>query len=240
MRRARRPHLTDAERLELGRFVSEHRWYQSMRFGDLRTVALHDTDRLLDRISWPPFDLDGASFLDAGCNSGAHLYRALERGARLAVGLENSAEDIELARRALEWKVRLGEVDARAIRLLHADVHQARTVLAAQGLPDRYELVHLFSVLQHLRRPLPALRELAALTGRALIIEAICEPEHEGQRKIVWTSLPEEIPTEIEPQEVIVPLPDLVRVLQSTGGWRRIDHLGKGKTLSREVLLCWR
>jgi SAM-dependent methyltransferase len=81
---------------ELARFVASRVWYQSYEFLEPFGIeALSDSDAKFRALDLP--DLAGKTVLDLGCNAGYMTFKALELGARVAVGVDWDEGFIETA-----------------------------------------------------------------------------------------------------------------------------------------------
>jgi tRNA (mo5U34)-methyltransferase len=91
-----------------------------------------------------PWNLEGLSVLDVGCNAGFFSLRMKERGARRVMGIDSDERYLAQARFAAE----LTGLDVEFRRMSVYDVPSLR---------ERFDLVLFLGVLYHLRHPLLAL-----------------------------------------------------------------------------------
>lgn len=81
---------------ELIRFIASRVWYQSYEFLEPFGVeALSDSPAKFAALELP--SLEGKTVLDLGCNAGWLTFRALELGARLAIGVDWDLPSVETA-----------------------------------------------------------------------------------------------------------------------------------------------
>jgi 2-polyprenyl-3-methyl-5-hydroxy-6-metoxy-1,4-benzoquinol methylase len=119
----------------------------------------HDTAAALVRSAVPK------SILDVGCGEGYVLEALVEAGLEAELhGIDLSAEAIADAR------VRLGE----AVNLRVEDAH------ALSRSEERFDLVMMLEVLEHIERPEDMLETLAQLTRRHVLLSVPWEPFFRG------------------------------------------------------------
>lgn len=128
-------------------------------FDDAVATALNQA-RLahLDALSLP---LAGTSVLDVGCGVGAFAEFYLERGCRY-VGIDGRAENIaEMRRRRPEASCAVADVEVDDLSEF-----------------GRFDVVHCYGLLYHLESPVRALRALAAVCDRLLLLETmVCDAD---------------------------------------------------------------
>jgi tRNA (mo5U34)-methyltransferase len=91
-----------------------------------------------------PWNLEGRTVLDVGCNAGFFSLRLKERGARRVVGIDSDPRYLAQARFAAE----VAGLDIEFQRMSVYEVPQLR---------ERFDLVLFLGVLYHLRHPMLAL-----------------------------------------------------------------------------------
>ena len=104
-----------------------------------------------------PASLAGQTVLDIGCGFGSVSFEAERRGAESVTAVDIRAHRIRKARL-------LGDAQGSHVDFRQADVQ-------GDDLGGPYDLVLMLNVLHHLREPLRALRQAAALTTGRLAIE---------------------------------------------------------------------
>ncbi|PGH59297.1 hypothetical protein CRT60_01310 [Azospirillum palustre] len=128
-------------------------------FDDAVATALNQA-RLahLDTLSLP---LDGKSVLDIGCGVGAFADFYLDRGCRY-VGIDGRAENIaEMRRRRPEAVCAVADVEVDDLSEF-----------------GRFDVVHCYGLLYHLESPIRALRALAAICDKVLLLETmVCDAD---------------------------------------------------------------
>jgi tRNA (mo5U34)-methyltransferase len=114
-----------------------------------------------------PFDLQGWTALDIGCNAGFYSFELARRGARVT-GIDHDPHYLRQARWAagqfgLETQVRFQEMQ----------------VYDLAATPEKYDLVLFMGVLYHLRYPLLGLDVVARKVGRRMIFQTLTMPGEE-------------------------------------------------------------
>ena len=100
------------------------------------------------------------SALDAGCGIGFFAQILHEFGLEVAA-FDGRVGNVEEARRRFPGiRFDVGDIESPQIRAL-----------------GRFDLVVCFGLLYHLENPFLAIRNLRALTGRALLLESMCFPD---------------------------------------------------------------
>ncbi|KAA8970021.1 methyltransferase domain-containing protein [Mycobacterium sp.] len=142
-----------------------HGYHESVLRSHRRRTAENSAGYLLPHLR------QGLSLLDIGCGPAtitADLAARIDPGRLTAVDI--SAEALDLAR---------AEVDARNlsnVSLATADVH------ALEFPDDAFDVVHAHQVLQHVRDPVPALREMRRVCAPGGIV-AVRDADHAG---FIW------------------------------------------------------
>ena len=98
-------------------------------------------------------DLTGKAVLDAGCGSGPYIVEALRRGAARVVGVDVSAEMLDLARR------RVAEVDARD------RVDFVRAEFAAWAPTEKYDATIVMGVMDYVEDACGFMAKVGAATS---------------------------------------------------------------------------
>lgn len=101
-----------------------------------------------------------SSALDAGCGLG-FFSQILQTSGLIVQAFDGREENVQEGRRRFPTvKFACGDIQDPAIRQL-----------------GEFDLVLCFGLLYHLENPLAAIRNLRALTGRALLLESMCLPQ---------------------------------------------------------------
>lgn len=149
-------------------------WFYDFQLpGGLRTnPALSDelrsihTDRvvmLADAVRQAfPDGLNGAATLDVGCHEGYFSHRLLELGAGSVLGLDVRERNLLKARLAAD------AIGARGLSWMRTD---AEDLVAALGANTRFGLSLAYGLIYHCENPVRVLRQIAAVTERAIVIE---------------------------------------------------------------------
>lgn len=114
-------------------------------------------DRSATRDLVLPTSLDGQTLLDIGCALGYFCFEAEKRGASRVLGIEMNEKR---HRHALQLKA-----------VLESRVEFARADILAEPPGEQFDTVLFLNVIHHLREPMRALRQVAALTRERLVIE---------------------------------------------------------------------
>jgi SAM-dependent methyltransferase len=190
--------------------------------GEGERRRIHD----LEVGAWPAITglfggtLEGRSVLDVGCNSGGHSLLAVRSGAKRALGIDvvdRYVEQANFVKRALDE-------DALEFRLMAIEDVEAEAV-------GTFDLVLCFGVLFHLENPVLALRKLAAVTERAMVIDTnIASGKRPNWRqRIVGPPNPENLSTSLwrAPEGAVQLMPTesaLLRLLEFLG-FQSIERL---------------
>ncbi len=123
-------------------------------------LSTEGEDRRADVPVLFPFDLQGKSVLDVGCQVGFFCHEAVRRGAARVVGVDHDADAIRQARALAECVGLGGAIEYRDLDL------------ETDPLPEgRFDVVLCLRVVHHLRDPLAAIQRLAAVAREALVLE---------------------------------------------------------------------
>src|SRR5215510_9711530 len=149
--------------------VDAIRWYHSIDLGEgLVTPGVDDTPVRLARLDLPT-SFTGLSVLDVGAWDGFFSFEAERRGAARVLATDmfawrgptwSTKAGFELARAALGSRVEDLEIDVMDIS------------------PERvgvFDIVFFLVVLYHLPHPLLALKRLASVTRRLLVVETVVD-----------------------------------------------------------------
>jgi hypothetical protein len=165
------------------------------------------------------------SFLDVGCMwriDGANSFAAEEAGAAKV-----TAMDVMDMTPAFEERLR----DSAVVQFVQADIHY-------EGLPDwlgPHEIVWCSGVLYHVPEPLATIRQLAALTGRRLLLATEVLPARD--RRAIWLPTTRDHPgaPAAEPQRLDdyapwywLPSAATVRSMLALAGLRIVREVGLG------------
>ena len=135
-------------------------------WGDMQTlgpVHRHTRDDMLEVIS----SLDVTSILDVGCGSGENIARLASARKYSLTGTDISSEALELAQRRLGSGIPLHELDIE-----HAK------------LPDTFDLVMSFQVVEHLVDDLAAITNIAAMAEQYVFTSTISGRMRPSERNI--------------------------------------------------------
>ena len=151
------------------------RWYQTIDLGHgVVTNGVDNTPARLQRIQLPA-SLAGQTVLDVGAWDGFFSFEAERRGAARVLATDfyswtgqgwGTKQAFELARCALHSKVEDLTIDIPDI---------------SPGTVGTFDVVLFLGVLYHLEDPLAALRRLAAVTRKLLIVETVTDLLHVGR-----------------------------------------------------------
>ncbi len=144
-------------------------WFHNLRLGPGRALSTAPYHPLGDFPAnyWRyfqqtvPDDLSGWKVLDIGCNSGFYSFEMKRRGAARVLGIDHDERYLTQARFARDH---LG-LDVEFRRLEVYDVDRLEE--------GPFDLVLFLGVFYHLRHPLYALEQVAALVGRRLIFQTM-------------------------------------------------------------------
>lgn len=151
---------------EKRRQMAAYRWFHSIDLGDgVVTKGVKPPERLAFQAARIfRFPIAGQSVLDIGCWDGFFAFEAKRRGASRVLAADHHVwthgwgkkAAFELARRCVEPSVELREIELE--KMTPASVGEFDVVL------------HL-GILNHLKNPLAAMEQAAALTRRMLVVE---------------------------------------------------------------------
>jgi len=106
--------------------------------------------------------VDLAAAADVGCGFGHFSHLLLEAGLE-TTAVDGRRDNVEEAKRRYpELRIAVEDVES-----------------AGMGALGVFDLVLCFGLLYHLENPFAAVRNLAALTGRLLVVESVCAPGDE-------------------------------------------------------------
>jgi SAM-dependent methyltransferase len=186
-------------------------------------LGRHDTRAVHDRLV-REHAAGAASFLDVGCMwriDGANAFAADEAGAARVTAL-----DVMDPTPAFEARQR-----DSSVQFVQADIHD-------EGLPEwlgPHEVVWCSGVLYHVPDPLATIRQLAALTGRRLLLATEVLPAR--GRRAVWLptradhpGAPDRAPSSLDDYApwYWLPSPAVVRSMLALAGLRVAHETGLG------------
>jgi tRNA (mo5U34)-methyltransferase len=164
---------TDLLRAEIERLAPWHHAVElpdglSTSLADRRRRPLDDT-RLpeLKRIVWPHVDFAGARVLDVACNCGGFSIEAARAGAASVLGIDpvtHYVEQAELLKRALG----IEQISYRQMTVEELDPQEIGT----------FDITLCFGILYHFENPVLAMKRLAAVTERVMVVETALDPDH--------------------------------------------------------------
>lgn len=153
-------------------------WYQRIYLGQ-NVYTISDRRPLHDFI-WPvirgslPISLEGRSILDVGTNAGFYPIQASLMGASRVVGIESMPEYLDQARFCRQ----IWDLD---IEYLQLDAHDLKEV------DETFDIVIFAALLYHLKNPLAALEDVAAICSDAMIFESEIIPPNPRNRLFLHT-----------------------------------------------------
>lgn len=104
-----------------------------------------------------PKSLSGNSVLDVGCALGYFCFEAEDRGAKRVVGIELMGKRFNNAQL-------LKDIRGSKVKFMRRDVVE-------NPLEERFDHVLLLNVVHHLKEPFRAIRQLASITNKRMVIE---------------------------------------------------------------------
>jgi tRNA (mo5U34)-methyltransferase len=168
------PRLAERRRREGVEEIRQHFWFHSIDLGrGVVTPGLKTLSTMVVEFgqTFDTLDLRGASVLDVGAWNGGFSAEAKRRGASRVAALDHYAwnfprfrgrETFDLVNRTLGLGLEAFDIDLDAPQLSLAHLGQ-------------FDVVLFLGVFYHLRDPLHALREVAALAAKVLVVETHIE-----------------------------------------------------------------
>jgi tRNA (mo5U34)-methyltransferase len=167
----------DRIRARIAEFEQSSGWYHDIDLGrgihtKTRSYYGEDADHPRRRFAAiapaVPADMTGMSVLDVGCNAGYFAFEAKRRGAATVCGIDQKPGYIDEARFCADV---LGlEVDFRVL-----------SVYELERLGRQFDFVFFVGLLYHCEHLIQAVRQVAAVAGRRVVIETECYPK--GRRE---------------------------------------------------------
>ena len=154
--------------------LADHFWWHSIRLPDGRVTPGTKSLELMDqefRDTFSPLDLTGQSVLDVGAWNGGFSIEAKRRGASRVVAMDHYTWNnpgfrgraaFDLATRLCNLPIEAQDIDLDAPQL-------------SLGHLGSFDIVLFLGVFYHLIDPIAALREVAALAGKVLVVETYLE-----------------------------------------------------------------
>lgn len=115
-----------------------------------------------------PDDLAGKSILDIGCYYGLYSHEAKKHGAARVVGVEMNPERFKAATKISEF---IGD----GVEIIQGDITNIE-------LDEKFDLILMLSVFQHLKDPVRVMEKLACLSKGTVVVE-FALPTHQLIRK---------------------------------------------------------
>jgi tRNA (mo5U34)-methyltransferase len=154
---------------EIRRRVAEIRWYHRIDLGNgIVTPGLEDSRRKLGTLSIPE-RLDGLSVLDVGSWDGFFAFEAERRGAARVLATDHYCWS------GGGWGTKQGFDLAHAVFGSAVESRDIDVLYISADTVGVFDLVLFLGVLYHLENPLLALRQMASVTGKQLILETVCD-----------------------------------------------------------------
>ncbi len=170
IKKLRPPQSGELGRRESQKNLSDYVWFHSIRLDDGRITPGIKSPELMDKEFAEAFagiDLNGLSVLDVGAWNGAFSIEAKRRGASRVVALDSYTWNHPhfQGRATFDLATRLCNMQFEAVDL---DLDSPQLSLAHLGT---FDVVLFLGVFYHLIDPIAALREVAALASKVLVIE---------------------------------------------------------------------
>ncbi len=165
--------------------LSRHFWWHSIRLDDGRITPGVKSIEAMDRQFQEAFsgiDFNGLSVLDVGAWNGGFSIEAKRRGATRVVALDHTTWNHRQrhGRATFDLATRLCNVQIEAVDL---NLDSPQVSLAHLGT---FDVVLFLGVFYHLIDPIAALREVAALAGKVLVIETYLEETADSRPAMVF------------------------------------------------------
>ena len=160
--------------LSLEERIAAHFWWHSIDLGNgIVTPGRKAPKRMAIEFAntFGCLDLTGRSVLDIGAWNGGFSVEAIHRGATRVVALDHFTWN-EPSYRGRETFDLVNEITGLEIEAIDIDLDSPQLSLAHLG---RFDIVLFLGVFYHLRDPIAALREIAALAREALVVETLVE-----------------------------------------------------------------
>ena len=163
------PRLTP-EQVKLA--VPNYYWWHTIDLGNGIVTPGQKSAELMEieiNGAFEGIDFTGKRVLDAGCWNGGFSVEAARRGAREVVGLDHDRPAIRHLKCSETFQL---VADATGLPLKAVDVDLDAPRLSLDHL-GKFDIVLFLGVFYHLRDPIAATRELAAIANEVLAIETI-------------------------------------------------------------------
>jgi tRNA (mo5U34)-methyltransferase len=165
------PRLTP-EQVKLA--VPNYYWWHTIDLGNGIVTPGQKSAELMEieiNGAFEGIDFTGKRVLDAGCWNGGFSVEAARRGAREVVGLDHDRPAIRHLKCSETFRL---VADATGLPLKPIDVDLDAPRLSLDHL-GKFDIVLFLGVFYHLRDPIAATRELAAIANEVLAIETHIE-----------------------------------------------------------------
>ena len=165
------PRLTP-EQVKLA--VPKYYWWHTIDLGNGIVTPGQKSAELMEiqiKDAFEGVDFTGKRVLDAGCWNGGFAVEAARRGAREVVGLDHERAAI-LHLKCSETFRLVADATGLPLKLIDVDLDAPRLSLDHLG---KFDIVLFIGVFYHLKDPIAATRELAAIADEVLAIETHIE-----------------------------------------------------------------
>ena len=230
--------LADSRDGDLIEKINQYFWWHSIELRDgivtpgKRKLALME---YYARTIFNPVVLHGKSVLDIGAWNGGFTIEACRRGASSVLAVDHYTWNSKNFRGVETFDLAVRESGVTGVKKLDQDMDVPQLSLAHLG---RFDVVLFLGVFYHLKDPLAALRELAAITSEVLVLET----------HVVHTEDPRPLMVYYPGRELANdgsnwwgPNPQCVVDLLRTNGFKRVTHVDvEGESKKRGIFHAWK